>query len=226
MAIVTFGSSKGGSGKSTLCVNLGVARKLAGSDLLLVDADPQQSLTQWSALRESNQVEPYLENVQRVGEGFGKSVLEVSRRYDTTLIDVAGHNSDELRAALNISNLVVLPLRPSNFDAWVFASDLRLLEQARIYNPGLIALVCFNGLSFAPAVRAREVRDMSEVLAAYSGFDIAQAAVGQRAAFNRSVALGRAVLEMPEDTTPSGERARNEIVGLYKEIFTRLGEST
>ena len=39
--IVTVGNTKGGVGKTTLAVNIAIARALAGRDVWLVDADRQ-----------------------------------------------------------------------------------------------------------------------------------------------------------------------------------------
>ena len=58
---------KGGVGKTTTCVNLGAALSLFGFKVLLVDLDPQKSLTSWAALEQwptisnvlTGEVDPY-----------------------------------------------------------------------------------------------------------------------------------------------------------------------
>src|SRR3546814_8834281 len=49
--IVAVGNTKGGVGKTTLAVNLAVARALAGRDLLLVDGDEQGTALTFTELR-------------------------------------------------------------------------------------------------------------------------------------------------------------------------------
>lgn len=58
---------KGGVGKTTTCVNLGAALALYGFRVLLVDLDPQKSLTSWAAIEQwptvddvlTGEVDPY-----------------------------------------------------------------------------------------------------------------------------------------------------------------------
>ena len=49
--ILAVGNTKGGVGKTTLAVNLAVARALAGHDLLLVDGDEQGTALTFTQLR-------------------------------------------------------------------------------------------------------------------------------------------------------------------------------
>lgn len=49
--IVVCGGIKGGGGKTTLATNLAVMRSLAGYDILLVDADEQDSASDFTVLR-------------------------------------------------------------------------------------------------------------------------------------------------------------------------------
>ena len=54
MPMILSGSLKGGSGKTTLAVNLAVMRVRAGHSVLLVDADPQESASMWASVRSEN----------------------------------------------------------------------------------------------------------------------------------------------------------------------------
>ena len=49
--IVVCGGIKGGSGKTTVAINLAVIRALDGYDVLLVDADDQETATDFTRQR-------------------------------------------------------------------------------------------------------------------------------------------------------------------------------
>ncbi len=45
--VLTFASSKGGTGKSTLCVNLSAYFAKLGKQVMILDVDPQRSSYEW-----------------------------------------------------------------------------------------------------------------------------------------------------------------------------------
>ena len=55
MNVLVFASRKGGSGKSTLAAHLAAYIHKPTRPCLLVDADPQGSLTLWQALRRTGE---------------------------------------------------------------------------------------------------------------------------------------------------------------------------
>ncbi|MQU56048.1 AAA family ATPase, partial [Pseudomonas sp. FSL R10-1339] len=63
--IVVVGCNKGGAGKTTTCVNLAVALARRGSDVCLVDADPQRSASKWYAEREAAGLTPSLTLIEK-----------------------------------------------------------------------------------------------------------------------------------------------------------------
>jgi len=63
MSIITVGSTKGGTGKSTLSSNLSVLLSTNGYETMLVDTDRNNSVSLWSRMRGENAVKPRIPTV-------------------------------------------------------------------------------------------------------------------------------------------------------------------
>ena len=81
--IVVVGGIKGGSGKSTIAVNLAVARA-SRHTVLLVDGDDQASTSDWYAERKSAypDLSPNLDFMQVAGKSARDRLLAIADRYD------------------------------------------------------------------------------------------------------------------------------------------------
>ena len=156
MPIIVVGSSKGGCGKSTITTNLITMHQAKGLGSLLIDADPQRSSSNWVALRASRGLTPEVVAMEKTGADLKRSAVEMAKHYDHVFIDAPGHNSPELRASLVVADVLLYPVKPSNFDAWVFHQDFEdLISNVRSINEGLKVMVVMNGLSPSPAWVAR-----------------------------------------------------------------------
>lgn len=71
--IIVLAQTKGGVGKSTLAVNLAIARSLGGGDTLLVDADEQATATDFTALRTERLGNPGYTAISSPALPFGRT---------------------------------------------------------------------------------------------------------------------------------------------------------
>ena len=222
MPIIVFGSSKGGCGKSTLATNAIAIDRHKGRNTLLIDADPQRSSSNWVALRASTEIAPEIVSIEKTGQDVKRAAMEMSKHYEHVFIDAPGHNSPELRASLVVADLLVYPVRPSNFDAWVFHQDYEdLISSVRTINEDLKVMVVMNGLSPAPAARAQEVKSLKDYLSAYQGLYASPNFVCQRSSFITAARDGRSVVEMA-GKVDSLARAQLEVQGMYAEMLKVL----
>jgi chromosome partitioning protein len=113
-----------------------------------------------------------------------------------------------MRSALLAADLVIIPARPSPFDGWASGEILRLLREARVFRPRLMARFVLNRCS----VRSVIARETAEALVDHEP-PILAARVGQRVVFADAVRTGRLVCEVPH-----GEAATGEITALAAEI--------
>jgi chromosome partitioning protein len=126
MNVIVLASRKGGSGKSTLTAHLAAYAHKPSRPVLLIDADPQGSLTLWHQLRGG---EPPLCNG---AEGVGDIVKAAKREgYEWVFIDTPPNTSAVVTDAIHAATLVVMPARLTVFD---LAAVKETMDLARALN--------------------------------------------------------------------------------------------
>jgi chromosome partitioning protein len=141
MNVLVFASRKGGSGKSTLAAHLAAQVHKASKPCLLIDADPQGSLTLWHKLRGTN--EPPL----KVANRSVSELVAAAKRdgFEWVFIDTPPNVSAVVEDAIKNATLVVIPARPGVFDVNAVQDTIQTCRSAR--KPYAVVL---NG---APACR-------------------------------------------------------------------------
>src|SRR5246127_1693247 len=126
MNVIVFASRKGGSGKSTLAAHLAAQIK-ATKPCLLVDADPQGSLTLWHKLRGTN--EPPIKTAVNSVSG----ILAAAERdgVEWVLIDTPPNLSAVVGDAIKNATMVIIPARPGVFDVNAVQETIQTCRAAR-----------------------------------------------------------------------------------------------
>ena len=146
--IITVGSTKGGVGKTTLALNIAIARALAGRDVWLIDADRQGTASTALAIRGEAGKLPAIATAHYADGGQLRTQLLHQRgKFQDIVIDAGGRDSTALRAALVLSDLVLVPFQPRSIDVWAVADIAALIEEARAMRDGLQALAVLNQIS-------------------------------------------------------------------------------
>lgn len=210
--IVTIGSTKGGVGKSTLATNAAIARAIAGRRVWLIDADRQGTSHLAMQARAQAGHLPFIpcDHIHD-GEALHAKVLAEARNYDDVLIDAGGRDSAALRAALLVSDLLVIPTAPRAFDFWALDDMLPILELVRTTNPTLRARVM---LSCADTV-GKDNDAAAKALASYEGIEYMDAPVTRRKSIAVAAAQGMSVLE----AKPKDKKAIAEIQYFCDTVF-------
>jgi cellulose biosynthesis protein BcsQ len=127
MNIIVFASRKGGSGKSTLAAHLAAHVHKPTRPVLLVDADPQGSLTLWQKLRGTD--EPKIRTAVR---SVNEIVASAKRDgYEWVFIDTPPNTSAVVDDAIRNATLVVIPARPGVFDVNAVEETIQSCRSAR-----------------------------------------------------------------------------------------------
>jgi len=211
--ILLLGGEKGGTGKTTLAVNLAVMLSRTGRDVLLVDTDKQGSCNFWSSIRSESGVLPRIPCVQSFGKGLAKNLLDLASRYEVIIVDAGGRDSLELRYSLGVANKVVIPCQPTQFDLVTLTQMDSLVGQAQTLNPLLVASVVLNRASTNPSVSdAEEAKDL---ISGFNHLNLINCILRERVSYQRSVREGLSVVEVPQPD----RKAVTEINTLYEEGF-------
>lgn len=217
MAIYLLGSTKGGVGKSTMAVNLATALTLLERRVRLVDADWQAHATAWATLRRQD---PILKPIA-LAHAFG-DIAAVLRGYaedmDDVVVDAHGADCKELRTALEVADIVLVPFQVSQISLWALEPMSDVLQKARVFNPALRALAFVNEAPTNWAERGDIDEARAAILECHEHMDLADTALHRLKPFKKTIRSGRAVFEVGR----TGYAASDEFWNLLHEAQRRL----
>lgn len=200
--ILGVGHVKGGVGKTTLALNLTIARAADGYDVLLVDGDEQGTTLLFTDLRTTTLGAPGYTAVRLQGAALRTQVRQLAPKYDDILIDVGGRDTGSLRAALTVAQTLLIPVQPRSFDIWAVDHIAELVNDARAINPALRAVSVLNAADAQGHDNDEAVAALQEIV----GIEVLPLTIGRRKAFPNAAARGRAVTEaIPRDAKAVAE---------------------
>lgn len=221
--LVLVANEKGGVGKTTIAVNLAAMCALAGKDTLLVDVDRQESATAWASVRHEGSLEPVLICVSKTGK-VGADLVRLRDKFEVVIVDAGGRDSIEMRQAMAVSDMVLVPIKPAQFDVWSLSRMAQLTtEVSEQIGAKVPAYAFINGASPNPAVR--ETLEVKDALREYGEiFPSLQTVITERIAFRKAAREGQGVIELA--TAIADPKANLEMISLYQEVFNEQYATT
>ncbi|SQC36292.1 partitioning protein ParA [Helicobacter fennelliae] len=214
--IVSIVNEKGGSGKTTLAVNLACKLAQEGDEVLLVDADPQRSTEAFINIRTNTDLPLLFNSVTKFGDGLAKEVKSLSNKYDCIVIDTGGRDSKEMRQALVIADIIIIPTIPSQYDVVALDKMITLYNEASAINPNSKALIIINKASPNPFLE-KKINDLREYIKdkKLENLHLMNAILHEREAFKNATSAGMGITEFCK----SGEKAFDDFVRFYDELI-------
>jgi len=207
--VTIIGSLKGGSGKSTVTFNVAVWLAMADVKVLVIDADPQATLSDVIEVRREEGFEPVL----RIADKTALNRDFVSKA-DETLIDVGTSDMAAMHQALQLCDRVLVPVPPSQADIWSTQRFIHMVKSALGSRRASI-LGFINRGDTHHAVR--ETNEAAAALVSLPGIKYIKPRLSQRTVFRRSFSEGLAVFELE----PRGKGAK-EFYALAAALFPDL----
>lgn len=207
MQVLTFASQKGGSGKTTLAGHIAVQAERAGAGpVAVIDTDPQGSLAEWwnerpgdTPLFAQTFISRLAEDLQKMRElGIALVIFDTPPAITATIEQV-----------IKVSDLVVIPTRPSPHDLRAAGATVDIVERT-----GKPLIFVVNGAT----PRARITAEAAIALSQHG--TVAPVTLHQRTDFAASMIDGRTVMELDE-----GGRSSQEIVQLWEYLSSRLSRN-
>lgn len=191
---------KGGSGKTTVAVNLAIAAHRRAYRVQLADTDPQGSSSKVLAARKG----PGPSVVEVAGPGL-RGALEAAEadRVDIALIDTPAASEDAVAHAIGLAHVSLLVVRPTFLDLAATLQTAQILRQLR--RPGLILLnqapTARGGIEPPAVKRALEALRLMQL-------PVAPVALRARALYQSSLTTGRSVEELEPGNAAAEEIGR------------------
>jgi chromosome partitioning protein len=211
IVILLVGGEKGGSGKSCLAQNIAVYLQRKNQDVLLLDADPQGTTTDWAKEREMNDGLINLSCVQASGN-IRQTLKDIAKRYQIVVVDVGGQDSEALRSAMTVATHMLLPFRPKRRDLKTLVNVSQLVKLAKAVNPDMKVRAVITQCPTLPS-QVQRILDAKEACLSF-GIEPLSAITCNRNIYDDADENGSSVLEVGVDP-----KAKEEIESLVAEFL-------
>ena len=206
--IIAVVSAKGGTGKSTITLNLAGALSSNKQRVLVIDADPQGSIAQWSDIRRQEEPPVVVEPSLVVAKKFKKA----AKKYDVILFDTPPTFKKRMRSVIHSADRLIIPVSPGLVDFWSTRMLLDMYRKEKEKRPKLDARLLISRIDRRTRL-GREFRPFLEKLS----IPIFMTEIPQRIIYSEAWHEGKTV----DRLQPNGAAAK-DFQRLSKEVMLWL----
>lgn len=219
--VIAVCNEKGGSGKTSIAVNLACRLALDGDRVVLIDADPQKSTEVFSGNRALSNLPPLFSSICKTGFGLRDEINIQQKNNNVLVVDTGGRDSNEMRIAMTMADFVIVPTIPSQVDLDVFERMLKVCGATQATNPKLKILILCNRVSPNPSLK-KDIENVRNFIVNFmnknDGFKatLLESLIFERIIYKRIFEDGKTLLEYSRD---KNNQAVLEIESLFKELM-------
>ena len=214
--IIAVANTKGGVGKTTVALQIAVARALNGLDVLFIDGDKQQTGLMALTLRESQNVKAQVSCASYPnGILLGRELQRQADKWDVIVIDVGGYDSPQMRAALIACDLLVIPFQPRTFDTWALSQMSSLLEEVSVVRKSEVPSYAI--LNCADPSDTPDIRDSISALEDYPNIQYLDCPLCRRKSFATASSFGLSVVELKTRDPKAIAEVNNLVMAIFGE---------
>jgi chromosome partitioning protein len=195
--VIAIVNQKGGAGKTTTAINLSAVLAESRARVLLIDADPQHTASDWSAMREKAPPFVLIALPQPI---LHRDIPKLAADYDFVVIDGPPRNYEVTRSAIAAADLVIIPVQPSGADFWASRETVKLVQEAHAFKDTQKSVFVVTRKKGQTALG----RDIREALTTFD-LPLLRTDIPDRIAYAEAITNGKTIIE----SQPRGPGAKD-----------------
>lgn len=202
---ILIASIKGGSGKSTLSINIAAALSSTTSSVLILDTDKQQSSHLWASNRTT---EPKIDS-KAIQSKLDVILRAESKNYQNVIVDCP---QGILEGTLPKVDLMLIPFQMTSFSLSTLPFMLEIVKKNKVPSMAVLANIPTNA-------GIKNITEYKNYISNYTGNKIfmADTIIYNRKWYVESTSIGQGVTEIVANEN-SLKNAKTEIYNLLEEI--------
>jgi chromosome partitioning protein len=207
MPIIAVVNQKGGTGKTIVATNLATLFAGQQGEVLLVDADPQQSALKWQRDRPAHL--PQVSVIGLPAPNLHREILRLQTKYGVILIDGGGRVTATARATVAVADFLLVPTLASLPDARstqrFFAEVVEEVAAIKGRVSGAILFTMVKTGTVFNVSGQGQIKDL--------GYPVLETTLSHRITYQEAIAQGMSVGEYDPRS-----KAAEEMQALFREV--------